>query len=389
MKLLLYLQEILDADEEGRGKVSTLRFLSADDQGYTVEVTVGDPKSGYSTQTYRIPPMTVITTTSKILLEPQFERRGSIVNIDESEELTKAVLDMKARKEIDHFLELIGEKEHSKNKEVLKLILKELEDVDIVLTTPNTLKQIFDTSVLRVRGDYDKIATLVKMVAYLYQKQRPHILVNERKVIFTLPQDVFYALEIGLEPILTMSTGLEKRLRDLFPALKELSGYHTRIGTDEFEVFKVSDFKSKIKRSHKGAYRLLEGLVDVDILNVEKPKGNVNVYQLNIPLSDLDLENKLKLSIFLPNIHALISDLQKEAESFFLDYWTSVFPGGIPKELTLIFIPKFLQMSNVQYSEKEDLGLFCQKEQEPWIFQPNIDALAKNPLKVIKKGEKN
>jgi len=381
---VLYLQEILDADEEGRGKVSTLRFLSADDQGYTVEVTVGDPKSGYTTQTYTIPPMTVITTTAKILLEPQFERRGSIVNVDESEEQTKAILNMKAEKEIKRFLELIGERGPSKNKEILKLILQELEDVDIILTTPKTLKQIFDTSVLRVRGDYDKIAALVKMVAFLYQKQRPYMLVNERKVVFTLPQDVFYALEIGLEPLLTMSTGLEKRLRDLFPALKELYGYHTRIGSDEFEGFKVSDFKSKIKRSHKGAYRLLEGLVDADVLTVEKPKGNVNVYQINISLSDL--ENKLKSSTLLINIHDFVSNLRKEAESFFLDYWTSVFPEGIPKELTFIFVPKFLQMSGVQYTGEEDLGLFYQKESELWIFQEKIYDLSKKPLKVIKRG---
>ena len=85
---VLYLKEMGHMDQERQG-VSTLKFLSSEDRGYTVEVTAWDEETKtFRTKEYRIPPITLITTTTRVTLDPQFERRAWIFNPDESEDQT-------------------------------------------------------------------------------------------------------------------------------------------------------------------------------------------------------------------------------------------------------------------------------------------------------------
>ena len=111
-KEILYLQEIIGLGFEEKG-VSTLRFLSADDEGYVVEIAV--KKEGkFTTEEHKIPPMTVITTTSHVSIEKQLGRRVWEINVDESEEQTRKVLEDKAKKEAMRFEKVMG-KNHSKH----------------------------------------------------------------------------------------------------------------------------------------------------------------------------------------------------------------------------------------------------------------------------------
>lgn len=77
---VLRLKEIGHMDEEKQG-ISTLKFLSADDKGYTCEVTVRDKETGqFTTQEIIIPPITVLSGTTRILIESQYNRRNWIIN---------------------------------------------------------------------------------------------------------------------------------------------------------------------------------------------------------------------------------------------------------------------------------------------------------------------
>lgn len=89
---ILRLKEIGVMDQESQG-TATIKFLSADDKGYTVEVTVRDKDTGeLTTKQYRIPPITVISSTTRIELDPQFQRRCWIFNVNEGPEQTERVL---------------------------------------------------------------------------------------------------------------------------------------------------------------------------------------------------------------------------------------------------------------------------------------------------------
>ena len=81
---ILSLKELGAMDEETQG-VSTLKFLSSDDMGYTVEVTVRDEETGrFTTEQHKIPPITTISSTTRLQLDPQFERRAWLFGLDES-----------------------------------------------------------------------------------------------------------------------------------------------------------------------------------------------------------------------------------------------------------------------------------------------------------------
>jgi Holliday junction resolvasome RuvABC ATP-dependent DNA helicase subunit len=82
---VLELQEVGFLDQEDQG-VSTLKFLSPDDKGYTVACTVRDKETGkFIAEEHRIPPITLIASTTRVELDPQFERRAWPINPDESE----------------------------------------------------------------------------------------------------------------------------------------------------------------------------------------------------------------------------------------------------------------------------------------------------------------
>ena len=65
---------------------------------------------------------------------------------------------------------------------LLRAIKEELEDCEVVITTPKTLARVLNSGELRSRSDFDKIATLTKMIAWFHQYQRPYTLVDGKKI---------------------------------------------------------------------------------------------------------------------------------------------------------------------------------------------------------------
>jgi DNA-binding transcriptional ArsR family regulator len=327
---LLYVQELLDLEQQKRMGVSTIRFLSADDQGYTVEFTTGDPKQGFTTKTRKIPAMTVITTTTVADTEAQFERRIHRVNVDESADTTKAVIEWKADEEKRAVFEWLGDVPARRGIYVLKAIVEQLQPYEVsTAAVSRTLGEILKTTHIRARGDYNKLLALTEMVAWLYQEQRPYVIRSgkdrEERLIFALPQDAYYALEVGLQPILTMMTELDKRLRDLLPTIIELkdSQYTPRVKGKELEAilgFTTAQILPRAKQtlglpglSRSTIYRWLDIFEDKGVLAKSKAGGE-NVYSvISIP------ENEAE-TVFIANrgLATEISEkLRKEAETFF------------------------------------------------------------------------
>jgi hypothetical protein len=325
---MLYIQELLDLEQQKKMGVSSVRFLSADDQGYTIEITKGDLKSGFSTQQKKIPAMTVITTSTVADTEAQFERRIHRMNVDESAETTRAVLHWKAQEEKRAVLEWIGEVRPRRGVYILKAIIDVLEPCEIsTAAISETLSEVLKDTHIRARGDYNKLLALTGMLAWLHQQQRPYVMRlidgREERLIFALPQDAYYALEIGLEPILTMMTQLDKRLRDLLPIIREFkdSKYTYKRGKDEDTIsgFTITQILPRAREgvkkpdlSRHTIYDWLKVLEDRGVVAFTKPAGE-NVYTLiqgqdgqNPPIQLSDLESKREINV----------KFQKEAENF-------------------------------------------------------------------------
>jgi len=326
---LLYIQELLDLEQQKKMGVSSVRFLSADDQGYTVEFTSGDAKTGFKTQQRKIPAMTVISTTTVVDTEAQFERRIHRMNMDESRQTTRAVLDWKAQEEKRAVLEWLGDVKPRRGIYILKAIIDLLKPCHIsTAAISHTMSQILKDTYLRARGDYSKLLALTAMTAWLHQQQRPYVTrgvtAQEERMIFALPQDAYYALQVGLQPILTMMTQLDKRLRDLLPVVYQLKDlkytYKRGKELDTVDGFTVNQLLPKAREAVKPdlprhtLYLWLKTLEDRGILAVSK-LGAENVYSLISAPEGIDV--RVDKVSDLRSESEIGVKLQKEAESFF------------------------------------------------------------------------
>jgi hypothetical protein len=336
---MLYIQELLDLEQQKKMGVSSVRFLSSDDQGYTIEITKGDPDGGFTTQQKKIPAMTVVSTTTVTDTEAQFERRIHRMNVDESKETTRAVLDWKAQEKKRGVLEWLGEVKPRRGIYILKAIVDLLQPYDVTTAAVSeSLSHVLKTDFVRARGDYNKLLALTEMIAWLQQKRRPYVTRivdgHEERMIFALPQDAYYALEIGLQPILTMMTQMDKRLRDLLPAIAGMkdSEYKSKKTEEPIHGFTITQLLPKARETVKKAdltrdtlHNWLRVLVDKGLLAVTKPSSE-NVYSI---ISAFETKETHSLLGDGQSPSIIAAELHKEAESFF----SSVL-DALPERLT-------------------------------------------------------
>jgi len=157
---VLYIKELgsMDMDKQG---VASIKFLSADDKGFIVEYTIRDEEGRFRTEQRRIPAITTVSTTTRLSLDSQFERRAWLFNVDESPAQTERVLKWKAwigqqKDEIKLGLRKITDYDFSRL--VVERFTNQLKPAKIIIPFRETLAQILDSNILRVRGDIDKIS---------------------------------------------------------------------------------------------------------------------------------------------------------------------------------------------------------------------------------------
>ena len=209
--------------------------MSSEDKGFIVEYTVKDPVTGeLKTKPKKLPPVTIITTTTAVSLAGELETRAWRINLDESEEQTRRVLKFHAKKELSL---LDAGTNRATRRRFLKRLLEVAisllpEDVEINIPYADVAKEVFPASQVRARRDFPKFLYLIKLIAYLHYYQRPRYkLPDGREVVVALPEDLWYALHIGGRTIGAMVMGLDARLKAFWERvrffLKTSGGYIT------------------------------------------------------------------------------------------------------------------------------------------------------------------
>ena len=356
---ILRLKEIGKMDQEKQG-VSTLKFLSSDDKGYTVEITVRDKKTGkFTTMQYTIPPITVITSTTRITLDPQFERRAWIFNVDESEKQTEEVLKLKAKRQKEKDLKKLGlllETSEERSYRILRSLVKSLKPVDVILTFPESLREVFDKSILRVRGDYDKIKALIIFYHFLLQRKLRKININGRTVIFTEPKYAIDILKIVQDPLTSMMTKLEKRTRELIKWLKE---FNVTSSGDVIDKEKRDKLAVSLRKSEKSIRRYLEqwvnaGYVSKSYVKVGKSKREVLNHTL---LYDLDvIERKISSVLDISKMSAFLYErMKKEAEKYLNDILDKIssMDGMLDLKQDILSVKEVLSTSSIEPETKD------------------------------------
>jgi len=219
---VLLLKELGAMDMEKQG-VSTLKFLSSDDRGYTVEITVKDEETGrFTTEQRRIPCMTVVSTTTRLILDSQFERRAWLFNVDESKEQNKEVVLWKAKRKRQQAEKLLGLREITDfefSREVLKRFVEQLSSERIIIPFPETLTEVLGYDVLRVRGDLDKIYAFVELYG-LFNLKRLQKLKDD--VYALTPEVAAEGIQFIVKPLTNMLSKMDERTNVILEALKKI-----------------------------------------------------------------------------------------------------------------------------------------------------------------------
>lgn len=324
---VLFLKELGAMDMEKQG-VSTLKFLSSDDRGYVVEITVRDEETGkFTTEQHRIPCMTVVSTTTRLILESQFERRAWLFPIDESEEQTKQVLKWKAKRKKQKAEKLLGLRkytDHEFSSEVLKRFVEQLEPQKIIIPFPETISEVLGSKVLRVRGDVDKLYTFIELYG-LYNLKR---LQKLKENIYALtPEICVEALQIVMKPLANMLSKIDERTKAIFDALKEIKDVEERqVGDGEVEVEtkysqKGSEITKKIRdkiavkigKSERIVRRFLNSLDNSGFVSSDqkKPKTYTLLYDVDAIEQKLSgILDKLRTS------NLLMDKMREEAQEW-------------------------------------------------------------------------
>lgn len=162
-----------------------IKFVSADDKGYTIEVTVpsrqqeaGNASAPFRTFTKQIPPITLITSTTRLETEAQFRRRNWIISPDESEEQTEKVRKWKLARigEEDRLNQnMIRETNYDRSKRVLTTVVRMIKPCKVTIPFTDSLTRLLPQENVEVRGHYDKLLNLVNLYGVLLQKQLPSL----------------------------------------------------------------------------------------------------------------------------------------------------------------------------------------------------------------------
>ena len=294
---ILRLKEIGKMDQEDQG-VSTIKFVSSDDDGYNAEIVSRDEKGKFKNIQCKVPAITLVTSTTRVSMDPQFQRRCWILNADESNHQTEKIRLWKVNKELESGLEKLGilkKNSYDTSVNVLKSLLEKLENVSLILIFPDSLTKLLKSSKLRVRGDYSKVISLVKLFAFLHQRTLPQAKdSNGKKVVFVTPECVFEALELAQKPFTTMTTDLEERQRRLIQVLREMKIVEA---DDDINTLARIQIASKLNTSDRTVDRHLKQLCDKGYMSSFKDKlskGHPLTFML---LYDLDvIESKQAVS---------------------------------------------------------------------------------------------
>ncbi len=279
---VLVLKEIGRLDQEDQG-VSTLKFLSLDDDGYTVEVATRDPETGeMTTKTYKIPPINVLSSSTRVGFDLQFERRTEMEGPDESEEQTEAVKEFKAELDRQHTEVQLGRRRWRDDafaEAVLKAVLAKLEDVEVEIPFPSELNRVLRSNKLRVRGDVDKIYASVRLYHLLRQRSQKIIEGEAGKLMFASPAGAVTVIELFRDSLETMLGGLDKRTRGVIEGMAML-GYSKGKKVSMRERMEIA---KQTGRGPKTVYMFFERMYDNQLVNKGKEgegRGSPVFYEL-------------------------------------------------------------------------------------------------------------
>jgi hypothetical protein len=162
-------------------------------------------------------PVIITTTTLALLDDPEFENRIIPIEIDETEDQTRRVLEYESRRFADPAEDLT---EELRLKALLDLF-RQLEPLNIANPFAERIEEDYPTKNIEARRDFPKLLALCNVVTWLYQKQRAKAKKGLDLVFVTDLRDVETVRKLALAPLSESLAGLSKKEDKLLDAFKE------------------------------------------------------------------------------------------------------------------------------------------------------------------------
>lgn len=309
---VLLLKELGTMDDETQG-ISTLKFLSSEDKGYTVEITgpKNEETGRFTTLTYTIPAMTMLSSTTRMTMDKQLERRAWLFNVDETVEQTKKILDFKVRMRLQQSEKDLGLRKVTDAEfatEVIKRYVEGYQPVRIVNPFLVGLSQSLGADKLRVRADIDKLFNFVSFYA-MFNIARL-ITLGDGLYLIT-PQVLFEALKYVSPIISRMVSELDERAMKVLNVLKDMEI------TDVKDCIRKQDrdiIAAKINRAEPTVRKFLGNLEAAGYISGSY-EGKTKVHIL---LYDLDsIIKKTTAALSISTLHkSFMEEMLKEAQKW-------------------------------------------------------------------------
>ncbi len=246
-------------------------------EAITTIIPVRDENGRMSVVQHRTNAKNFVTTTTQVAVEGELATRVKRISTDESEELTKKVVQRKV--ENGWMLPQLKGKVFPKEDDAditvdqYKAFLSRLDlQAHVLIKLPFQLEGLSRLDV-RWRRDVDKIMNLTRIVALLHQQRRPSFRIDGESFIIAYPEDVAIAARILDVPFGETVSGLTKRLVSL---LEYLGASNLTVDSTAKAVAEGMKLSTSYVRD------CLEALEALGYCTSEKKegKGNTNFYTL-------------------------------------------------------------------------------------------------------------
>jgi hypothetical protein len=157
-----------------------------------------------------------VTTSARATIDDEMSTRVWIISTDESEEQTKLILAFEAARE--KFPRSAGK---GKGTQLVRDAIAGLRPAEVVIPYAAAIQ--FPSSRIRVRRDFSKLLTLIKVSAYLHQYQRPRFFCEGKEVILATFADYHIAHRIAEKVLRPTMLGLPEGVLRVYEICKQLA----------------------------------------------------------------------------------------------------------------------------------------------------------------------
>jgi len=218
-----------------------------------------------------------VTTTTSFNPDQELENRLFLISTDQSPELTRKVIQAKAKR-----FSQISPQEPGPNRQIVQVIEALVTNpTRVVIPFSSLIGDVFPCDTVKARRDFDKIMWITQAIAFLYQFQRPKFQALAKwKGFFTvaLPIDFCMAWTMAEQGIKETLLGVQNR------ALEVLK--HFRIDDDKT----ANDVAVDMGKNQDYIRRMLNALVSRGFLirSEEKRPYKYRLFQKTDDLSDIE-----------------------------------------------------------------------------------------------------